>query len=86
MPFLPASIFLFAFQADSPRKLENDTFTMVVQVNGKVRGKIEINSNTTEEEMKEHAMRIDNVKTFTEGKEIIKVIVVPKKLVNIVIK
>ncbi len=69
-----------------PTKLENDTFTMVVQVNGKVRGKIEINSNTTEEEMKEHAMRIDNVKTFTEGKEIIKVIVVPKKLVNIVIK
>ena len=67
-------------------KLENNTFTMVVQVNGKVRGKIEINSNTTEDEMKEHAMRIDNVKTFTEGKEVVKVIVVPKKLVNIVVK
>ena len=67
-------------------KLENNTFTMVVQVNGKVRGKIEINSNTTEDEMKEYAMRIDNVKTFTEGKEIVKVIVVPKKLVNIVVK
>ena len=67
-------------------KLENNTFTMVVQVNGKVRGKIEIYSSTSEEEMKEKAMTIDNVKTFTEGKEILKVIVIPKKLVNIVIK
>ena len=67
-------------------KLENETYTMVVQVNGKVRGKIEINSNTSEEEMKEKAMTIENVKTFTSGKEIVKVIVIPKKLVNIVIK
>ena len=67
-------------------KLENNTFTMVVQVNGKVRGKIEIDSSTSEDEMKEKAMTIDNVKTFTDGKEIVKVIVIPKKLVNIVVK
>ena len=67
-------------------KLENNTFTMVVQVNGKVRGKIEIDSNTTENEMKSKAMTIENVKAFTEGKEIVKVIVIPKKLVNIVVK
>ena len=67
-------------------KLENKTYTMVVQVNGKVRGKIEVSTDTTEEKMKELASSIDNVKIFTEKKEIVKVIVVPKKLVNIVVK
>ena len=67
-------------------KLENNTYTMVVQVNGKVRGKIEVDTNTTEDEMKNLAIDIDNVKVFTEGKEIVKVITVPKKLVNIVVK
>ena len=42
--------------------------------------------DTTEEEMKSLAMEIENVKNFTDGKEIVKVIVVPKKLVNIVVK
>ena len=67
-------------------KLENNTYTMVVQVNGKVRGKIEADTNTTEDEMKNLAMQIENVKVFTEGKDIVKMIVVPKKLVNIVVK
>ena len=67
-------------------KLENNTYTMVVQVNGKVRGKIEVDTNTTEDEMKNLAMQIENVKVFTEGKDIVKMIVVPKKLVNIVVK
>ena len=62
------------------------TFTMIVQVNGKVRGKIEVASETTDDEMKSLALEIENVKAFTEGKEIVKVIVVPKKLVNIVVK
>ena len=67
-------------------KLEDKTYTMVVQVNGKVRGKIEVDTNTTEEEMKKWSLEIENVKVFTEGKEIVKMIVVPKKLVNIVVK
>ena len=67
-------------------KLVEDTFTMVVQVNGKVRGKIEVSSDTTKEEMEKLAKEIDNVKAFIDGKEIIKVITVPKKLVNIVVK
>lgn len=67
-------------------KLENSTYTMVVQVNGKVRGKIEVDTNTTEDDMKKLAMEIENVKVFTEGKDIVKTIVVPKKLVNIVVK
>ena len=67
-------------------KLVDDTFTMIVQVNGKVRGKIEVSSNASKEEMESLAKEIDNVKVFTEGKEIVKVITVPKKLVNIVVK
>ena len=67
-------------------KLVEDTYEMVVQVNGKVRGKITVSTDTSDEEMKKLAKEIDNVKAFTEGKEIVKEIVVPKKLVNIVVK
>ena len=67
-------------------KIVDETFELVVQVNGKVRGKIVVDSNTTEEEMKEKAKEIDNVKNYLEGHEIVKEIVVPKKLVSIVIK
>ena len=67
-------------------KLVEDSFEMVVQVNGKVRGKIEVDSSTTEEEMKAKAKEIENVKNYLEGHEIVKEIVVPKKLVSFVIK
>jgi len=67
-------------------KLIDDTYEMVVQVNGVVRGKAEIPSEATEEEMKAVAKEIENVKNKIEGKTIVKEIVVPKKLVNIVVK
>ena len=59
---------------------------MVVQVNGKVRGKMEVSTSTTKEEMLSLAKEIDNVKNYLDGHEVIKEIVVPNKLVNIVIK
>lgn len=62
------------------------TYTMVVQVSGKVRGKIEVDTDTSNEEMERLAKEIENVKSYIDGKEIVKVIVVPKKLVNIVVK
>ena len=67
-------------------KILDDTFEMVVQVNGKVRGKITVSVDMTEEDMKEKALEIDNVKANIEGKEIVKIITVPKKLVSIVVK
>ena len=67
-------------------KLVKNTFNLVVQVNGKIRGKIEVTADTTDEEMVELAKDIDNVKIFIDNKEIVKVITVPKKLVNIVVK
>lgn len=67
-------------------KIIDETFTMVVQVNGKVRGKIEVNANTSDDEMKELAKSIENVKNYIDGKEIVKEVIVPKKLVSIVVK
>lgn len=67
-------------------KIIDETFTMVVQVNGKVRGKIEVNANTSDDEMKELAKSIENVKNYIDGKEIVKEVIVPKKLVSIVAK
>ena len=67
-------------------KLVEDSFEMIVQVNGKVRGKLQTSVDTSKEEMEKLAKEIDNVKVHIEGKDIVKVIVVPKKLVNIVVK
>ncbi len=62
------------------------SITLIVQVNGKVKDKIEVDEALSQDEMKEVALQSEKVKNLTEGKEIIKVIVVPKKLVNIVVK
>jgi leucyl-tRNA synthetase len=59
--------------------------TIVIQVNGKVRSQILMDPDSTEEEMKQAAFSDERVKNYTAGKEIRKVIVVPKKLVNIVV-
>jgi leucyl-tRNA synthetase len=65
-------------------KLVLNTVTIIVQVNGKMRGKIEMPSGTPEEEIKNAALEIENVKQMLEGKQIRKMIVVPNKIVNIV--
>lgn len=57
-----------------------------IQVNGKVRGSVKININDTEEQIKEKALNNENVKKHLENKQIIKIIVIPGKIVNIVIK
>lgn len=67
-------------------KTIDETYELVVQVNGKVRGKIETHTDTTEEEMKEKALQIENVKKHLEGLQIVKVVTIPKKLVSIVAK
>lgn len=57
-----------------------------VQVNGKLRASIKINIDETEEETKNKALHEENVKKHIEGKEIIKIIVIKGKIVNIVVK
>ena len=67
-------------------KLECNEIEIGVQVNGKLRGSIKVNNDTTEDDMVKLAMDNDNVKRFTDGKEIIKTIVIKKRIVNIVVK
>jgi leucyl-tRNA synthetase len=63
-----------------------ERITMVVQVNGKVRERIEVGSDISREEMEEVALDSDRIRKLLEGKDVTKVIVVPGKLVNIVIR
>ncbi len=64
--------------------LVRQAVTIVVQVNGKVRGRIEVPPESPEDQVREAAMAEENVVRFVDGKTIRKVIVVPDKLVNIV--
>ncbi|WP_276932135.1 leucine--tRNA ligase [Dubosiella newyorkensis] len=66
--------------------LKEENVTIVVQVNGKVRGKFETKQGSDDESLKEQALGLDSVKRHIEGKEIKKIIVVKGKVVNIVAK
>ena len=65
--------------------LQFDTVTIVVQVNGKLRAKLNIATDTSEEEIKQLALAEDNVRVFMDNKKPTKVIYVPGRLINIVI-
>jgi len=67
-------------------KTVEDSVEIGVQVNGKLRGSIEVSNDTTEDDMVSLALDNENVKRHTEGKEIIKTIVIKKRIVNIVVK
>ncbi len=67
-------------------KLVDTEKEIAVQVNGKVRATIKVNIDDSDEIMEEKAMQEDNVKKHLEGKEIVKVIVIKGKIVNIVVK
>lgn len=64
----------------------DDEKTIVVMVNGKLRGKFKAKAGASDEILKENALNDDGVKKFTDGKEIVKCIVVKDKLVNFVVK
>ncbi len=67
-------------------KIEDETYELVFQVNGKVRGKTEVAKDTSKDEMESLAKANENVKKFIEDKEIVKIITIPGRLVNIVVK
>lgn len=66
-------------------KTKEDTFEMIIQVNGKLRDKIITKTDITEEEMKSLALNSETIKKYTLDKQIIKIIVVKGKLINIVV-
>jgi leucyl-tRNA synthetase len=69
-----------------PDLLERETYMLVVQVNGKLRDRIEVESDATEEQLLELARASENVQRHLDGKAIVKEIVVPGRLVNLVVR
>ena len=65
---------------------KSSSITLVVQINGKVKDKIEVDAEISKEDMEKQALSSQKIKELTDGKTIVKVIVVPGKLVNIVVK
>jgi leucyl-tRNA synthetase len=70
-------------QAD-PALLERETFELVIQVNGRVRDRVEVSSDLSDDELVEQAKASPRVQAYVDGTEITQTIVVPGKLVNIV--
>ncbi|RPJ05040.1 MAG: leucine--tRNA ligase, partial [Spirochaetaceae bacterium] len=64
----------------------DDVITLVVQINGKVRSKLEVARGLTADQLKAEAMASSRIKELVGGKEIVRVIAVPDRLVNIVLK
>ena len=65
---------------------KTSAITLVVQVNGKVKDKIEVDSESSKEDLEKHALDSEKIKQAIEGKQVVKTIVVPGRLVNIVVK
>jgi leucyl-tRNA synthetase len=71
-------------QAD-PAMLERDTFELVVQVNGRVRGRVEVPVDLPDDELVARARELPRVRSYLDGKEVRKTVVVPGRLVNLVV-
>ena len=80
----------FLFQEPWPSYNEElaklDIVTVVLQVNGKLRDRVEVPRDSDEEALREMALNSDRIRKYLEGKKLVKIIVVPNKLLNIVVK
>jgi len=68
-----------------PALLQRETFELVVQVNGRVRDRLELPVDLPEDEVVEHALASPRVQALLDGREVRRTVVVPQKLVNVVI-
>jgi leucyl-tRNA synthetase len=66
--------------------LERDTFTLILQVNGRLRDQVEVAVDASEQELLALARESENVRRHLNGKEVVKEVVVPGKLVNLVVR
>ncbi len=82
---LGIDVMTLTYPAIDTSALVQDTITMVVQVNGKIRGQMDVAPNSDSDWLKAEAKQLDSVAKFITG-DIVKEIVVPNKLVNIVVK
>ena len=68
------------------RFTKQDMITLVIQVNGKLRERLEVQRDTDRETLKKIALDNEKIKKYTQGKNVSQVIVIPNKLLNIVVK
>jgi leucyl-tRNA synthetase len=79
-------VFRQSWPAFDPELAKEDEAEVVVQVNGKLRARINAAFGTSKEELESRARTDEKVQAFLEGKQVVKVITVPDKLVNFVVK
>ncbi len=82
----PEPLLRAAWPAFDPELAAEDELEIPVQVNGKLRGRINVSAASCEDEIRKGALEDGKVKPYLNGKQIVKVVVVPKKLVSIVVK
>ncbi len=80
------SIFNEKWPSWDEEALVKDVVEIAIQVNGKVKGRMEISSSAEQQEIEKMVIENDEVKPMLEGKQIVKVIVIKNRLVNIVVK
>ena len=80
------SIFNSGWPVWDSEKLKSETVTVVVQVNGKIRSKIEVEADSDEPTVSEAALADNRILEYTAGKNVVKVVVVKNKLVSLVVK
>ncbi len=80
-----SSILLASWPEYNKEALSKDDFLIVVQVNGKLRSRFNVDADADDNTLKEMALSDERVKKFIKGKPVRKIIVVKKKLVNIVV-
>jgi leucyl-tRNA synthetase len=79
-------VFRQTWPAYDPELAREDEAEVVVQVNGKLRDRLFVPHGTAADELERRALALDKVQAFVNGKQVVKVITVPGKLVNIVVK
>jgi leucyl-tRNA synthetase len=80
------SIFRHGWPSYDEAAVQKEQIEIVLQINGKVRSRLVVSPDTGEEEIKARALDDQKIKSFLNGKKVVKIISVPQKLVNIVVK
>ncbi len=80
------SIFKASWPKYDPKLIKDEVIKLVIQINGKVRDTLDVPADISEDEAKKISQESEKIKKWLEGKEIVKIIFVKGKLINIVIK
>ena len=75
-----------AFPVADENLAKADEIEIPIQINGKLRARVTVTPETSKEDLEAAALANEKVREYTGGKEIVKVVVVPNRLVNIVVK